>query len=349
MNIEQQYVNLVREILENGTPKQPTRMENGQAVKVENGTTGLTHTFLQHDMSEGFPLFTHRSIPWKNIRVELEGFLRGVTQKDWFEERGCSYWSWWANPELVKDEEYRKFTNGEGFSAGASDPKKDAELTKEIKRELNDLGPLGYSWNWRNFGKEYNYHGKKYRNKEEVINKDYEVDYGMTSLPNGLPYGYDQLHEVCNKLRTNPYDRRMVTSFWQPLHYHLQSLPSCHYSHCLSVYGDKLDLIVNFRSWDILVGGPSNIASYALLLMLYAKHTEGYTNLKPGKLTIVSADTHIYENQIDGAKEVLKRELEPLPRLSLTHSGDLFDWTYKNVQLEGYTPGDKISFGEITV
>lgn len=331
-NIEQQYIELVRNILENGIEKQPTRIENGKAVKVENGTIGFTHTFLQHDMSNGFPLLTHRSVPWKNIRVELEGFLRGITRKDWFEAYGCSYWSWWANPVAVKNE-----------SKNSDKP------IKELKRELNDLGPLGYSWNWRNFGREYSYNGPIYRNGDGILHENYEIDFGMSGLPNGLPYGYDQLIHVCKQLRENPYDRRMVTSFWNPNHIEFQALPSCHYSHVLSVYGNKLDMIVNFRSWDILVGGPSNIASYALLLLLYCYHTKGYTNLEPGKLTIVSADTHIYHNQIEGAKEVLSREIKPLPTLELTHSGDLFDWTYKDVKLTGYNPGDKISFGDITV
>lgn len=55
--------------------------------------------FLQHDMRDGFPLSTLRKMPFKAAKVELEGFIKGVTDKRWYEDRGCNYWSAFASPK----------------------------------------------------------------------------------------------------------------------------------------------------------------------------------------------------------------------------------------------------------
>ena len=40
-------------------------------------------------------------MPFKIIAVELEGFLKGITDKRWFQERGCHIWDEWCNPQKV--------------------------------------------------------------------------------------------------------------------------------------------------------------------------------------------------------------------------------------------------------
>jgi thymidylate synthase len=72
------YKEIVQNVLRNGVPKQPTRMENGVAVKVENGTIGTFCEIFRHDMAQGFPLSTLRKLPFRSICVELEGLLRGL-------------------------------------------------------------------------------------------------------------------------------------------------------------------------------------------------------------------------------------------------------------------------------
>jgi len=50
------YKEILKNVLENGIPKQPTRVVDGKAVPVQNPTIGTFGEVFRHDMSEGFPL-----------------------------------------------------------------------------------------------------------------------------------------------------------------------------------------------------------------------------------------------------------------------------------------------------
>lgn len=106
----------------------------------------------------------------------------------------------------------------------------------------------------------------------------------------------------------------------------------------------KLLSCLNIMSVDVALGLPFNIASYALLLMLLAKEC----GLEPGKLIGFLADTHIYENHIDGVVEQLKREEFTLPKLKLIDFKSIFDWKYTDAKVIDYVHHDPIKF-EIAV
>ena len=56
---------------------------------------------LEHDMNEGFPLLTTKFVSLKMVAVELEGFIKAITDKKWYEDRKCYIWSDWCNPKKV--------------------------------------------------------------------------------------------------------------------------------------------------------------------------------------------------------------------------------------------------------
>ncbi|MFZ2804199.1 MAG: thymidylate synthase, partial [Patescibacteria group bacterium] len=91
---------------------------------------------------------------------------------------------------------------------------------------------------------------------------------------------------------------------------------------------------------DTMLGLPFNIASYAVLLHLLAKEA----NLQEGKLIGFLADTHIYVNHVEGAKEQLTRTPKALPRIKTDNFTSIFDWTYEQTTIEGYDPDPKIDF-----
>lgn len=196
------------------------------------------------------------------------------------------------------------------------------ESSKKKMEEERDLGPI-YGFQWRYFNAPYENYDSDYKGK-----------------------GIDQLQNVINTLRSNPRDRRMIISAWNPSQLHEMALPPCHYAFQVTVVDGKLNLLWNQRSVDTMLGLPFNIASYALLLHLLAKET----GLKEGKLIGFLADVHIYENHTEGAREQLSRNPEkfPLPKIETKNWKSIFEWKYQDTEMEKYESYDKIDF-EIAV
>jgi len=94
------------------------------------GTISFPGVMIRHDMSDGYPLLTLRKVPFKSAAIELEGFIKGITSKQWYKERGCNYWNQWCNPQEV--------------AYGTDDD------TKKKMEECDDLGEI-YGKQWRDF------------------------------------------------------------------------------------------------------------------------------------------------------------------------------------------------------
>lgn len=122
----------------------------------------------------------------------------------------------------------------------------------------------------------------------------------------------DQLAELIEGVRSQPFDRRHIVTAWNPGELDQMALPPCHvlFQVLVSPSG-YLDLLMYQRSCDVFLGLPFNIASYAALQSYIAKVT-GFT---PRRLSITIADAHLYENQIEAAQEMVKREPLPMPTL----------------------------------
>ncbi|MBD3315561.1 MAG: thymidylate synthase, partial [Chitinivibrionales bacterium] len=191
----------------------------------------------------------------------------------------------------------------------------DEETQKKMAAE-QELGPI-YGWQWRHFGARYTSHDQS---------------------PSGE--GVDQLANVISTLKSNPEDRRMIVSAWNPIDFHRMALPPCHYSFQVVVIDGALSLLWNQRSVDVALGLPFNIASYALLLHLLALET----GFREGKLVGFLADTHIYVDHVDGLREQLTRTPYPLPRITTKHFTSIFDWSYEDSSVEGYRHHPRIRF-----
>lgn len=270
----QSYLNIVKDILNNGILK-----ENRTGVS----TLAISGTMFSHDMREGFPLLTTKKMSLKNIAVELEFFIKGLSSKKWLQDRNNHIWDAWCNPQKVL------YGNDEN--------------TKQKMMKEDDLGAI-YGKQWRNFG------------------------------------GVDQLKNVVNTLKTNPNDRRMIVSAWNPPELNQMALPPCHLMFQVIVINDTINLNWYQRSVDTMLGLPYNIASYGLLLELLAKES----GLIPARLCGMLGDVHIYENHIENAKIQLWREPSKLPNIEITNFTNIFDWTYKDFSLKNYIHNEAIKF-----
>lgn len=156
---------------------------------------------------------------------------------------------------------------------------------------------------------------------------------------------HGQLQHVLDCLRNRPTDRRMVVSAWRPDEHAKMALPPCHLLWDVTIYGDCLSLAWVQRSCDFVKGVPVNIASYALLTHLLAAWAE----LKPGDLSALFCDAHIYDNQREGVAKWLKREPKKPPQIAVwfRDQNDFHSW---DCQILNWDPmPSDIDFGAVEV
>ena len=155
----------------------------------------------------------------------------------------------------------------------------------------------------------------------------------------------DQIAELVEQLKTNPWSRRHVVSAWNPADVPNMALPPCH---CLFQFfveptadgGKRLSLQLYQRSADVFLGVPFNIASYALFLHMVAQ----VVGMQPGDFVHSFGDVHLYTNHVEQAHLQLTRAPRALPRLRLNPAvRDLFGFRYEDFALEGYDPHPRIA------
>jgi thymidylate synthase len=150
---------------------------------------------------------------------------------------------------------------------------------------------------------------------------------------------HDQLIDLINGIKDDPYSRRHIITAWNPGELDLMALPPCHMMSQFYVNNGKLSCHMYQRSADMFLGMPFNIASYALFTHMIAQ----VCNLEVGDLIISVGDAHIYENHIEQVKEQLKRKPLPLPTLQLTSEIDVItDFDMDDIELVGYESHDAI-------
>jgi thymidylate synthase len=163
------------------------------------------------------------------------------------------------------------------------------------------------------------------------LGRVYGIQWRNWRTPDGKTV--DQIAELVERLKTNPYDRRLIVTAWNPGEIADMALPPCHMFFQCFVANGKLSLNMIQRSADMFLGVPFNIASYALLLHMLAQAT----GLKAGELIMTLEDAHIYHEHFDAVKEQLSREPYPLPRLWLNPDiKNIDDFKMEDIELKDY-------------
>jgi thymidylate synthase len=143
----------------------------------------------------------------------------------------------------------------------------------------------------------------------------------------------DQLTQLIEGIRADPYGRRHILTAWNPGELDQMALPPCHCMAQFYVADGKLSCQMYQRSCDMFLGVPFNVASYSLLTAMIAQ----VCGLKVGEFVHVLGDAHIYLDHVEQVNEQLTREPFPAPQLYLNPEiTNITQFTMSDIWLEGY-------------
>lgn len=193
------------------------------------------------------------------------------------------------------------------------------ELLWIWQKKSNNVNELG-SHIWDSWADENGSIGKAYGYQLSVKHK----------YPEGE---FDQVDRILYDLKHNPESRRIISNIYNHSDLSEMNLYPCAYSVTLNVTGDRLNMILNQRSQDMLVANNWNVCQYAVLLHMFAQ----VSNLKAGELLHVIADAHIYDRHVPMVKELLSLEPYPAPKLWINPDvKDFYTFTVDDFKLVDY-------------
>lgn len=356
-----QYHDHLKAILANGTRKEPAR--EGMP-----GSLSLFGYQNRYNLQEGFPILTTKKINFNNIVVELLWFLRGDTNIKYLVDNGCNIWN---------EDAYNYFKKAARYNSATFEQFINTVKTEDLRGRVDDNG-----YEFGDCGKQYGWLWRSWEGYDMYRSKD-----GVSSNV-ALPFSIDQIKNLIKGLKTNPEGRRHIITAWNPATLDDMALNACHsfvQFNCrklsftdkcgllakhplykndittdnernililfkdLNIHDYYLDCQLYQRSADMFLGVPYNISSYALLTEIIAK----ICNMIPGDFIHTFGDSHIYDNHIDQAKEILTRDVNKysLPKLNINQEFNKMideNWYGDNIsrlieqmkvsdfQLEGY-------------
>lgn len=302
---EQQYLDLIREVLETGDFEQS---RNG-------ATKSVFGHMMRFSLKDGrMPLITTKQIAWKTCFRELMWFIRGKTDNHELQKQNVHIWDANATREFLDSRGLAKYPEG-------------------------ILGPV-YGYQWRHFGAPYIYH-EDAATPNSYWQMPCEIGQRVETPP---PYaGIDQLQNIIDALRDpeQRISRRLIMTAWNPTQIEQMALPPCHVLAQFRVKGgNRLSCSLYQRSGDIGLGVPFNIASYSFLTHLLANHC----GLVADEFVYFLGDAHIYESHIEMLKEQVERIPFEFPRISIKHvKPDIGDYDLADIDfLDPYLHHPKI-------
>lgn len=367
-NVDKQYLDLLRDILENGSYKE-TR---AGAVKSVFGRQ------MRFNMKDGLPILTTKKVFTKGVIHELLWFLKGDTNIKYLVDNNVHIWDDDAyrgyleminkhnnlvklrNELILEGEKISYSLDLDDFADGTELSEIDVVSKEEFLERVKN-GDIITLFEWNNF---------TYFSMFDYQYGDCGKIYGHQWRNQGW-LNVDQVQNIIDMLKKNPDDRRMICMAWNSNDMNEMVLPPCHYGfqvytriltpserlewlweHSNGEYDEwkaptketldnlnvpqrELSLMWSQRSVDSFLGLPFNILSYSILLAMLAQ----CVNMTCGEVICSLGDSHIYEIHKEAVVEQLTRDTNKynLPKLVLNKNiKDINDFTYEDIKIEGY-------------
>ncbi|KAF8818014.1 bifunctional dihydrofolate reductase-thymidylate synthase, partial [Cardiosporidium cionae] len=277
---------------------------NKQEDRTGVGTMSLFGKQMRFSLRESFPLLTTKRVFWKGVVEELLWFIKGSTNAKILSEKGVKIW------EKNGSRDYLDSIGLTHREAG------DLAFSSSLEHSFSCfIGPI-YGFQWRHFGADY---------------VDMNTDY--------TDKGIDQLQDCIHRLKTNPNDRRIILTAWNPSALIHMALPPCHVLCQFYVANGELSCLMFQRSCDMGLGVPFNIASYSLLTCMLAQ----VCDLKRGDFVYCLGNAHVYLNHIEPLKVQLRRFPRPFPCLKIQPDiKDIDKFQPEHFKLDCYYPYNRI-------
>ena len=296
------YLQSLHQVLETGTRRDD---------RTGTGTISVFGMQQRYNLSRGFPAVTTKKLAWKSVVSELLWFIEGSGDEKRLRE--MLHGSRYSEKDTI-------------WTANAT-----ATYWKPKAKYDGDLGRV-YGVQWR--------HWRTVKPREP--NATFKDGFGTTYRRTGSEVEVrevDQLAQLIEGIKTDPYGRRHILSAWNPGELDAMALPPCHVLAQFYVADGKLSCQMYQRSCDMFLGVPFNIASYSLLTHMIAQ----VCNLQVGEFVHTLGDAHIYLDHVEQVKEQLQRGPLPLPQLWLNPDiTDITKFTMSDIRLDGYTSHDAI-------
>lgn len=133
----QQYLDLMRHVLEHGAPK---------TDRTGTGTLSVFGWQMRFNLADGFPLLTSKKLHTRSIIHELLWFMKGETNIAYLKENGVSIWNEWADEagELgpVYGKQWRRWEAADGRTVDQI-----AQLIEGLKRNPDSRRHIVSAWN----------------------------------------------------------------------------------------------------------------------------------------------------------------------------------------------------------
>lgn len=236
LHYEQQYLDLMRNIWQNGALQQD---------RTGVGTKALFGATMRFSLADNaIPLLTTKRVFWKTAAREMLWFLTGNTNIRPLLENKVRIWTDWPL------DRYRRET---GQVISQEDFEHRIVTDVSFAQKWGDLGPVyGKQWvNWPQY---------------EAVGE------GLYRLQS---HGINQVAKLVDSLKTNPGSRRHIIEGWNVAQIDQMALPPCHKTYQFQVADGKLNGLLFQRSCDLGLGFAFNIFSASLLIRMLAQQT-GY-------------------------------------------------------------------------